>query len=244
MKKILILFISTCCFFFLIYLIIPFLIDVGLSNNKNDENENYELKEIIKSFNQIDNLLEKERVQEFLNNDNLYENYSHNYTIKIPEKYKQNNGIGKYSSVQFYNEDLGFVVAVNVGKTNFGKSIEIEQNNKIIEKFLNELKNDNSLRKIFEESLIERGFHNPKLINYEVTNYNNRLFLKLSFNANRISDNKEYPVLITNFVTFYKDFVYHFLFATYQKESSEKWNAEIQKSMSNVMISRYIKEKN
>jgi len=43
-------------------------------------------------------------------------------------------------------------------------------------------------------------------------------------------------------MTFHKDFVYHFQFVSYQKESSEKWNTEIQKSMSNVMISEYITE--
>jgi len=80
------------------------------------------------------------------------------------------------------------------------------------------------------------------LINYKVTNYNNRLYLKLNFKANRISDNEEHPVLITDFMTFHKDFVYHFQFVSYQKESSEKWNTEIQKSMSNVMISEYITE--
>lgn len=244
MKKVLVVLISVFGFFLLIYLAVPYLIDFGLQKKTNNQNQNSELKEILKITTEFEEMLEKTQVEEFLNKDNLYENYSHNYTIKIPENFIQNNGIGKYSSTQFYNEDLGYVVAVNVGETNFGKSIKKEQSNEIIEKFSTELKNDNSLGKIFEEALIERGFNKPKLINYKVTNYNNRLFLKLNFNANRISDNEEYPVLITSFMTFHKDLAYHFQFVSYQKESSEKWNTEIQKSMSNVMISEYIKKKN
>lgn len=234
-KKIIIVLISIISFFVLIFIAVPILID---NSPKDKSNNKFEYRELAN----IKSTLEKMEVEEFLNTDNLYENYTQNYTIKIPQDYIHNNGIGKYSSAQFYNENLGFVVAINVGETNFGKSIEKERSNEIIEKFPTELKNDNSLGKIFEDALIERGFNKPKLINYKVTNYNNRLFLKLNFKANRISDNEEHPVLITDFMTFYKDFVYHFQFVSYQKESSEKWNKEIQKSMSNVMISEYITE--
>lgn len=244
MKKVLVVLISVFGFFLLIYLTVPYLINFGLQKKTNNQNQNNELKEILKKTTELEEMLEKTQVIEFLNKDNLYENYSHNYTIKIPENFKQNNGIGKYSSTQFYNEDLGYVVAINVGKSNWGYSIDRYKNNDIIEKFPAELKNDNSLGKIFEEALIERGFNKPKLINYNITNYNNRLFLKLDFNANRISDNEEYPVLITDFMTFHKDLAYHFQFVSYQKESLEKWNMEIQKSMSNVIISEYIIKKN
>ncbi len=244
MKKVLVVLISVFGFFLLIYLTVPYLINFGLQKKTNNQNQNNELKEILKKTTELEEMLEKTQVIEFLNKDNPYENYSHNYTIKIPENFKQNNGIGKYSSTQFYNEDLGYVVAINVGKSNWGYSIDRYKNNDIIEKFPAELKNDNSLGKIFEEALIERGFNKPKLINYNITNYNNRLFLKLDFNANRISDNEEYPVLITDFMTFHKDLAYHFQFVSYQKESLEKWNMEIQKSMSNVIISEYIIKKN
>jgi len=234
-KKIIIVLISIISFFVLIFIAVPILIN---NSPKEKSNSKFEYRELAN----IKSSLEKMEVEEFLNTDNLYENYTQNYTIKIPQDYIHNNGIGKYSSSQFYNENSGFVVAVNVGETNFGKSIEKAQSNEIIEKFPPELKNDNSLGKIFEDALIERGFNKPKLINYKVTNYNNRLYLKLNFKANRISDNEEHPVLITDFMTFHKDFVYHFQFVSYQKESSEKWNTEIQKSMSNVMISEYITE--
>ena len=40
-----------------------------------------------------------------------------------------------------------------------------------------------------------------------------------------------------------KNFAYIFEFVSYQKESLEKWNMEIQKSMSNVIISKYIIKK-
>jgi uncharacterized protein YpmB len=236
-KKIIIVLISIISFFVLIFIAVPILIDnspVDKSNNK------FEFSELANKK----STLEKMEVEAFLNTDNLYENYTHNYTIKIPQDYTHNNGIGKYSSAQFYNENLGFVVAVNVGKTNFGKSIEKELSNQIIKNLTTELKNDNSLGKIFEDALIERGFYKPKLINYKVTNYNNRLFLKLNFEAYRIYDNEEQPVLISDYMTFHKDFAYHFQFVSYQKESTEKWNTEIQKSMSNVMISEYITKKN
>lgn len=244
MKKILIVLISICVFFFTIYLIVPYLIDFGLQKNTNNQNHHNELKKILEKNSEFDKMFEKIQAKEFLNRDNLYENYSHNYTIKIPENYKQNDGIGKYSSTQFYNQDLGFVVAINVGNSDLGKNITKIQKREIIKRFPNELKKDNSLGKMFEQTLTERGFNNPKLISYETTNYNNRLFLRLNFQANRISDNEEYPVLITNFMTFYKDLFYHFQFVTYQKESSKIWNSEIQKSMNNVIISEYIVEKN
>ena len=244
MKKVLSVLLSVVGFFLLFFLIVPYLIDFGLSKKTNHQNENTELKEILKKTNEYENTLEKALIKEFLNKDNLYENYSHNYTIKIPENFKQNNGIGKNSSTQFYNEDLGFVVAISVGKTDLKKNIIRKQNNKIIQTFSNELEKDIMLKKMFEEPFEERGFNKIKLYNNKVTNYNNRMFLEMNFNANRISNNKEYPVLIKDYMTFHKDLAYHFQFVSYKKESSEKWNIEIQKSMSNVIISEYIKEKN
>ena len=244
MKKVLVVLISVFGFFLLIYLTVPYLINYGLQKKTNNQNQNNELKEILKNLTEFEEILEKTQVIEFLNKDNLYENYSHNYTIKIPENFKQNNGVGKYSSTQFYNEDLGYVVAINVGKTNLGYSIDRYKNNDIIKKLSDEIINDKTLAKIFEETIIERGFNNPKLVGNKAVNYNNRMFLKLNFEANRIVNNEEKPVLIAMFMTYYKDLAYIFQFVSYQKESLEKWNTEIQKSMANVMISEYITEKN
>lgn len=244
MKKVLVVIISSCCFLLLIYLAVPYLIDYGLQNKSKNQNQNIETRNIIKQFNELDEKFEELVVKDFLNKDNLYENYSHNYTIKIPQSFKENKGIGKYSSTQFYNEDLGFVVAINVGKSNFKENIKRLQNNEIIKKWSKELENDDELKKIFEEALVERGFNEIELDNNKVTNYNNRMFLEMNFNANRVSNNNEYPVLIRNYLTLHKNLLYYFSFVTYQKQSNEIWNIEIQKSMSNVIISEYIKEKN
>ena len=247
MKKVLIVLISVFGFFLLIYLTVPYLIDFGLQKKTNNQNQNNELKEILKNLTEVEEMLEKMQV-EFLNKDNLYENYSHNYTIKIPENFKQNNGIGKYSSTQFYNEDLGYVVAISVGKTNSG-FVDRYKNNDIIKKLSDEIingksMNGKSMSRIFEETLIERGFNNPKLVSNKAVNYNNRMFLKTNFEANRIQNNEKIPVLITMFMTFYKDLGYIFQFDSYQYESLEKWNTLIQKSMVNVFISEYITKKN
>ena len=220
MKKSLILLISVVVFFLLLFMIVPVLIENELKK-EDDKKE----------------LIIEEQVEEFLNKDNLYENYSHNYTIKIPENYKQDKGIGKYSSVQFYNEDLRFVVSINVMKKDFGNI----NNNKL----LNKLKEDpDFLGETMSNSLKERGFIDSKLTNTNIVNYNNREFLKLEFNSNRISDNEKNPSLITIFTTYYNDFIYMFQFVSYDINSIERWNTEIQKSMSNVIISKYITKKN
>lgn len=236
-NKMIVVLVSVISFLLLIFIAVPRLIENGQKQQLDNKFE----------FEQLENLksdIERGEVEEFLNSDNLYENYIQNYTIKIPENYIHNNGIGKYSSAQFYNEDLGYVVAINVGDTNLGQSFKKKQNNLIIESLSNELENGNSLRKIFAESMTERGFYKPNLVNHELVNYNNRLFLKLFFIATRISDNEQHPVLITNFISFHNNLVYHFTFTSNKKNSFKKWNSEIQKSMSNVMISDYIVQKN
>ena len=141
-------------FFLSTYLSVPFLVDFGLQKKTNNQNQNNKLKEILKTYNRLEESFEKTQI-EFLNKDNLYENYSHNYTIKIPENFIQNNGIGKYSSKQFYNEDLGYIVAINVGKTDFKQNITRRQSNKIIQTYSKELEKDIMLKKMIEESFEE-----------------------------------------------------------------------------------------
>ena len=238
-KKILTTIISIISFVILIFIITSFLMDAGMKEKSNDNFEYRKLVNIGSFFSEF----EKMNVEEFLNKDNLYENYTHNYTIKIPQGYSHNSGIGKYSSAQFYNEDLGFVVAINVGKTRIRKGISRMKNNELIKKLSDEFKKDNSLHEMSEKALTDRSFSSSKLVSYKTTNYNNRLFLKLNFDAKRVSDNVANTVNVTKFFTFHKDLAYQFQFVSYQKESSTKWNSEIQKSMSNVMISKYITRK-
>lgn len=243
MKKVLVVLISVFGFFLLIYLAVPYLVDFGLQKKTNNQNQNSELKEILKITTEFEDMLEKTQVEEFLNKDNLYENYSHNYTIKIPEGYKKNNGIGKFSSVQFYNENLGYVVGVNVGSTNL-EPVNRKTNAKIIKEYKSALdKKKWNLEDDFKNSLIERGFNKVTLDNYKVVDYNNRLFIRLNFSAFRTIDNQENPASLVNFITYNEKLIYSFMFVSYQWNSVEKWESEIQKSMSNLIISKYITKK-
>lgn len=242
MNKKLTLLLSICSFFFAIYFITPLLIDKKNKTVKKGK-EGSELKNrISNAINDLANQNDKFQL-DFLNKDNLYENYSHNYTIKIPKGYTKNDGIGKFSSVQFYNENLGYVVGVNVGSTNL-EPINRKTNAKIIKEYKSALdKKKWNLEDDIKNSLIERGFNKVKLNNYKIIDYNNRLFIRLNLSAFRTSDNKENPASLVNFITFNEKLIYSFMFVSYQWNSLEKWEYEIQKSMSNVIISKYITKK-
>ena len=136
MNKKLTLLLSICSFFLAIYLITPLLID-----KKNQTVKKGTVESEFKRINDLTNQIDKTQVY-LLNKDNLYENYSHNYTIKIPVGYKKNYGIGKFSSVQFYNENLGYVVGVNVGSTNL-EPINRKTNAKIIKEYKSALDKKN-----------------------------------------------------------------------------------------------------
>lgn len=241
MKKVLILLVSIFCFFSLLFISV-----IYLNEDKNNVVRDDKNLELMKSLKELNDTFEdtRETIDYFsLDKDNLYENYLHNYSIKIPEGYKTNSGIGKFSSVQFYNENLGYVVAVNVGETNL-ESVDRTTNEKIIKEYENEFNEDSSsLEYTFENSLTERGFNKVKLDNYKVVDYNNRLFIRLNFSAFRTSDNQKNPVSIVNFITYNEKLIYSFMFVSYQWNLPEKWESEIQKSMSNVMISKYITKK-
>ena len=237
MNKKLTLLLSICSFFLAIYLITPLLID-----KKNKTVKKGTVESEFKRINDLTNQIDKTQVY-LLNKDNLYENYSHNYTIKIPVGYKKNNGIGKFSSVQFYNENLGYVVGVNVGSTNL-EPINRKTNAKIIKEYKSALdKKKWNLEDDLKNSLIERGFNKVKLNNYKIIDYNNRLFIRLNLSAFRTSDNQENPASLVNFITFNEKLIYSFMFVSYQWNSIEEWESEIQKSMSNVIISKYITKK-
>jgi hypothetical protein len=236
LNKKLTLLLSICSFFLAIYLIIPLLIDKknltvkkGTIESEFEMHYDYEFEDKIQVY--------------LLNKDNLYENYSYNYTIKIPEGYKKNNGIGKFSSVQFYNENLGYVVGVNVGSTNL-EPVNRKTNAKIIKEYKSALdKKKWNLEDDFKNSLIERGFNKVTLDNCKVVDYNNRLFIRLNFSAFRTIDNQENSASLVNFITYNQKLIYSFMFVSYQWNSIEKWESEIQKSMSNVIISKYITKK-
>ena len=232
MKKFYILLGSTICFFALIFISVPYLVDDKKSTKGNEKN--------IDLFNSINRLseIEQEFQYSLLNKDNLYENYSHNYAIKIPEGYKKNKGIGKYSSVQFYNEQLGYVVAINIVKTGY-EHLGLHGNNSIISKLAKEFKTDLSLNEIIENAIIDRGYNSPKLLNSEKVRYNNRDFLNIYYKAYQNNS----PVMMSNFMTFHKDYLYFFQFVSNQSTSITNWKNEIEKSMSNLFIHKFITKK-
>ena len=77
MKKIYTLIGSIVCFFALIFISVKFLIKEVKSTKPNNN------LEIVNSINRLND--SQQRIQySLLNKDNLYENYSYNYAIKIP----------------------------------------------------------------------------------------------------------------------------------------------------------------
>jgi len=183
MKKIYILLVSIICFFALIFISVPYLV-----GNKKNTKVNEKNIDLINSINRLNESRQKLQYS-LLNKDNLYENYSYNYAIKIPEGYKTNKGIGKYSSVQFYNEQLGYVVVVNVGESDF-KDISLQDNNMIINKFEREYKTDLLLNDIIEKAMIDRGGYA-----YGFNNLNLKENLKKSLCYSFLKTNKRYEIL-------------------------------------------------
>ena len=236
MKKIYILLGSTICFFALIFFSVPYIID-----NKKIPKVSEKNIDLINSINRLNKSHQKLQYS-LLNKDNLYENYSYNYAIKIPEGYKTNKGIGKYSSVQFYNEQLGYVVAVNVGESDF-KDISLQDNNTIINKFAREYKTDLLLNEVIEKAIIDRGYNSPKFLKSKNVTYNNRGFLNLNHKAFRRSNKNNSPVMMSSFITYYKEYIYFIQFVSYQFSSTKNWEIEIEKSMSNLFIHKFITKK-
>lgn len=205
------------------------------------DKENYNLRNSILKLNDSHEKLLYQQYS-FLNDDNLYENYTYNFAIKIPEGYKRNNGIGKYSIIQFYNEELGYIVAINVGYSDFGQ-INLQKNSTIISELKKEFAFDSSLNEIFESALIDRGYNSPNFLKSDKVNYNNRDFLNLKHEAFRRFNDINTPVLISSYITYHKDYIYFIQFISYQFNSKNNWELEIDKSMSNFLINKYITQK-
>ena len=101
-------------------------------------------------------------------------------------------------------------------------------------------KTDLSLNEIIENAIIDRGYNSPKLLNSEKVRYNNRDFLNIYYKAYQNNS----PVMMSNFMTFHKDYLYFFQFVSNQSTSITNWKNEIEKSMSNLFIHKFITEKN
>ena len=177
---------------------------------------------------------------EFLNSDNLYENYSHNYTIMFPQNYKVNYGIGKYSEVQAYDSSNGYIIVVNAIKTPTGinPTSTTTKNNisdklmKLVSSYYDDPKYIHKLETKFEEN----GLSEVKHKEYLLTNYNNRIYISSRFTANSTINNAKIPVILIDNVTFYDDKVYHFSFRSWTKNYNGNWETTINNVMASVLI--------
>lgn len=181
---------------------------------------------------------------EFLNSDNLYENYSHNYSITFPTNFKVNYGIGQYSEVQAYDKDLAYTIIVNVAKSDvskfFNSSQTIDEISEIMVKgVLEEFRSRKGVDKM-ERSLTEKGLSDVVLLSANLTNFHNRYFIDSRYSANVIIDNEKFPVIMTDYVTFYNNNVYHFFFRSWKDLHNAAWKNQIKTTMATVLINKAI----
>lgn len=226
-------------------IIILFYFSLVVSNyTKNKENSVNNKNELYKKSVQENNPNQIKKVgsvhTEFLNSDNLYENYSHNYTIMFPKNYKVNYGIGKYSEVQAYDSINGYIIVVNAIKTVTGinPTPNRTKNNisdtlmRLIPTYYDDPKYIHKLERKFEEN----GLSDVKHKEYSLTNYNNRIYISSKFAANSIINNVKIPIILIDNVTFYDDKIYHFSFRSLTKNYNGNWETIINNVMSTVLI--------
>lgn len=200
--------------------------------------------ELYKKTVQQNNLSSKKNVgnvhSEFLNSDNLYENYSHNYTIMFPKNFHVNYGIGKYSEVQAYDSLIGYIIVVNVMNLESGiKPTANRTKNNISDTLIKALftyyKDENYIHKL-ESTLEERGLSDVKHEQYHLTNYNNRIYISSRYTGNAIINNEKYPIILIDNVTFYDDKIYHFSFRSWKENFTKDWEKIINNTMALVLI--------
>lgn len=201
--------------------------NLGNSNLKAKEEEEEEVisnkyKKIVSEENEKPVKKIGDVKQEFLNEDNLYENYVYNYAIKFPKNYKLNYGIGEYSNILAYNEKSGRQISVNTGDNNVDYSFSNQEANKMLESLTEEHIN------FFKEEIInkwktEGSYQDVKLKNSKVVNFYNKKFLNLTFEATRNLNNKDYDYIITDYITFFKQNNYHFFFESPMPQNETEW---------------------
>ena len=121
--------------------------------------------------------------------------------------------------------------------------ITLVENNSIIREFAEEYETDLSLNQTIENAIIDRGYNSPKFLKSNIVNYNNRLFLNLTHEAFRRKNKNNNPVVMSSFITYYKGYIYFIQFVSYKFISQKKWENEIEKSMSNLFINKFISKK-
>ena len=180
--------------------------------------------------------------QEFLNEDNFYENYVYNYAIKFPDNFKLNYGIGEYSNILAYNEDNGKQISITTGDNNVDFSFSNEKANEMIEGLKKE-HFDFFTNPIIKKWKNEGSYQDVKVVEREIVNFYNKKFIKLTFDATRNLNNNDYEYTVTDFITFFKENNYHFYFESPKPQNSAEWsdwNNLILETMSRVRISNTI----
>lgn len=208
--------------------------------------ESVDIKEVTyKKYVQERNTKSKKRIgdvdSEFLNEDNLYENFKHNYTVKFPINYKVNYGMGRYSEIQAYDTLTGRMISISVADSKVKNPFDTkkEHSDFMVKGMFEELKNKKYVT-LLERTFEERGLADVVLSEYDLTNYNNRVFIRLDFDAKAIVDNKSIPIVVRDFVTFHDSHIYHFAFRTPQILLNDKFEHLVLNTMQSVMVSDYI----
>lgn len=213
------------------------------SKSTSIEDENLYKKEV-----QVANLEDEKAVgeveMEFLNENHLYENYKYHYSIRFPEHFNVDYGIGKYSEVQASELDSGFVISVSVAtsgaKKVLGENLPKKFASDTMVKGMYAKFQTPSYKRRMEEEFEERGLTDVEMYSVRLTNYHNRFFIDSRYRANAILDGVKYPLVIADFVTFYDDEIYHFFFRSWEPYYNDKWKSRITTTMSNVLISEGI----
>lgn len=180
--------------------------------------------------------------EEFLNEDNFYENYVYNYAIKFPENYKLNYGIGEYSNILGYNEINGRQISITTGDNNLDYSFSNQKSNEMIASF------DEKQITFFANGIIKKwknegSYQDAEVKNKNVVDFYNKKFIKLTFEATRTLNNTNHKYSVTDYITFFKGYNYHFYFETPKPQNELEmleWENLILKTMTRVRISNSI----
>lgn len=208
--------------------------NVGATNNNYKKIVNEENKKPVKKVGDVK--------QEFLNEDNFYENYVYNYAIKFPDNYRLNYGVGEYSNILAYNENNGKQISITTGDNKVDYSFSNQKANEMIEGFKKEHL-DFFANAIIEKWKNEGSYQDVKVVDEGVVNFYNKKFIKLTFEATRNLNDMNYEYTVTDFITFLNENNYHFYFESPKPQNTTEWtewNNLLLETMSRVRISNTI----
>jgi len=179
---------------------------------------------------------------EFLNEDNLYENYVYNYAIKFPEDFELNYGVGEYSQLKAYNKETIRQIAISSGDNKLNYSLSNQQANDLLKSMM-ERDVDAMVEKMKLKWKTEGSYQNIELLEKDLVNFYNKKFIKLSFSGTRNLNNIDYAFVMTDFITLFKTNIYQFLFESPKPKDeldSMSWENLLFSTMAGVRISEGI----